>query len=305
MIKKSLLIFAFALLLHIIIRDFVRPDIEITQVPWQANQQIGQRFLYSTQNIEDLVVGSSMSFHLDFSGTRDSITNISFTGESAHKGLQLILERGKMCGIYPQRVYIEMNTLSTYKQSVFDDIIYNPFLKLPRKYIPSLRDGKQPLPWVATIMEKNITPLIIPNKLSLLENYLMWTSNENEQDNKTAKGDIVPNERLKDSDIPMEDELNIEKMLVNNINKLIEKGCEPIFYELPIREQYKASKRHKTLRAIIERNYPATEYSYIGYPIDSNFQTHDGFHLTAKDSPRYSSYLRSMIDSLSCRREIK
>lgn len=290
--------FALALILHIVIRDVAKPNIEITQAPWQANQQIGQRYLYSPENAENILVGSSLTFHLDLAGTKDSITNLSFSGESAYKGIDLAVAKGKTSGVYPKKIFIEINTLDHYSRSTFDKIIYNPFLLYPRKFIPALRDGKQPLAWVATILQKHILHYFIPNRYTLFESYLKYEPNDREREE--AKKAFVPNERLNISKLSPQAKLGIENKLVKDINLLIENGCEPIFFEMPVSDKHRLTKKYETIRAIIERNYPAKRYSYIGYSLDSNYQTYDGLHLSASDNPRYSAYLRASIDSISC-----
>lgn len=302
MIKKSFIVFAIALLLHIVIRDIAKPEIEITQMPWQANQQIGQRFLYSTDTIDNIFTGSSISFHLDFDGTIEEITNIAFTGESAQKGVNLVATKGKITGLYPKKIYIEMNTLgklSNMRASVFDDIIYNPFLFYPRQYVHSLRDGKQPLPWVATLAEKYVTPHIIPHQYKLFEDHLKYVETEEE---KRAKIEVVknfvPNKRFNKTTLSQEEKDEIEHKFTTNLNHLIEHGCTPFFVEAPVSDKYRNSQEYVTIREIIERNY--SQYMYIHYPSDSNFMTYDGLHLTQTDRPRYSAYLRSIMDSITC-----
>lgn len=304
MIKRSLFIFATALLLHIIIRDVVKPDVEVTQMPWQANQQIGQRYLYSKDTIQNIFTGSSMSFHLDFNGTKESITNIALTGESAQKGIKLVATKGKITGIYPKRIYIEMNTLSNMNPSVFDDIIYNPFLFYPRQYVSALRDGKQPLPWIATLAEKHMTPYIIPHRYEFLEKHIRYETTEEEENEKLKTIiNFVPNERFNKTTLSQNQRITIENELTKNLSQLIENGCTPYFVEMPASDKYRYSQEYTTIREIIEKNYP--KYAYIHYPSDSNFQTYDGLHLTATDSPRYSAYLRSVMDSITCAEKVK
>lgn len=297
MIKKSLAVFALVLLLHILIRDVIKPDIEITQAPWQANQQIGQRYLYSTDTIDNIIVGSSLTYHLNFEGTKEQITNISFSGESAHKGIGLTIARGKLQGLYPKRIYIEINTLDNYAISTFDETIYNPFLFFPRKYVPALRDGKQPFPWIATLSEKYVTPHIIPHQYKMFKEYLKYEEATTIEEKKT---DFVPNERLNIITLAKDVELTMEDKLTNNLTTLIENGCEPIFLEMPVADKHRNSAKYATIRDVIERNFPASDFIHIQYPSDSNFQTYDGLHLTSMDSPRYSAYLRSVMDSISC-----
>lgn len=298
MIKKSLIVFVVVLLLHIIIRDVLKPEIEITQVPWQANQQIGQRYLYSSENIQNIIVGSSLTYHLNLRETKEPVTNLSFTGESAHKGIDLTVARGKLQNVYPKRIYIEINTLDNYEKSIFDETIYNPFLFYPRKYVSALRDGKQPLPWLATLSEKYVTPHIIPHRYELFEDYLKYE--ESTSTKEVEKVDFVPNERLNIVELANNKELFMEQKLLKNLNTLIENGCEPIFIEMPVADKHRKSAKYSSIRATLERNYPVSSYIYISYPSDSNFQTYDGLHLTAIDNPRYSAYLRSVMDSISC-----
>lgn len=298
MIKKSFIAFAIILLLHIVVRDVLKPNVEITQVPWQANQQIGQRYLYDPNNSNNVVVGSSMSFHLDFAGTTDSIINLALTGESPHRGLELVIARGKMWGNYPKNIFIEVNTLDNYGTSIFNETIYNPFLIYPRKYIPSLRDGKQPLPWMATIAEKSIIPYIIPNKLTAFENYLRI---DTPLENKSTKEDFAPNEIMKAIDLSEKQKSEMEKHFTSLVNTLLAKRCNITFYETPVNEKNRTSKKYAAIREMIERNYPADQYPYIRNPLKLNFQTYDGIHISAKDNPKYSAYLRAAIDSLSCK----
>lgn len=302
MIKKSFIFFFIFLVLHIVVRDVLLPDVTLGQAPWQMNQFRAQEYLYSTEDIENVLTGSSISFHFDTSMAQDSIYNAAFTGESSHKGVSMIGARGKLFGLYPQVVLVELNTLDNYAKSTFEETLYNPFLFYPRKYIPSLRDGRQPLVFFAVLLEKYVTPHVIPHRYTLLEDILSPDRKEDVMD-KEQKEVPVAHERLKALDISPKDKKNIEQRLNSELSALIENGCIPIFFETSVGENQRLSPKYQSLRDIVKNNYPPSDFLFVENPIDSAFQTYDGYHLTGQDNKRYARYLFSKVDSLIASRK--
>lgn len=297
MIKKTLLIFVLLLILHIIVREKIKPEVTLSQSTSQINIIKGQTFLYDTTDVKYVLLGSSMSYHLQLNNSQKHIYNLALTGLSANPGIRLIEHRKDLINKKPNYVIIETNTLTYHlTDSYLDEAIFNPLLYNLRTYFPSLRDGKQPLPWLSVQLEKQVIPHLIPNKLTLFEDRLKLTPTYAKTSLKQE--DILPNEGFKKQKKTEADKKHIENEITKNIKKIIDLNGIPIFFELPVNDENKNSETYKITRDLLNKEFIDKGYAYITYPADSNYQTYDGLHLTGTDVERYSRYLCTQIDSI-------
>jgi hypothetical protein len=145
MIKTSLLtVFGLLICYEMVIRS---TDVwwTIGQNQWQANVIRANKFIYSDSQIDNVMVGSSISSKLGVKISRDSLPagfyNLSFDGLSSMDGL-LILQK---LNYSPQRIFIESNMLMRGEDKNFQATLFSPILFSMKKFGKSLRENNQPV----------------------------------------------------------------------------------------------------------------------------------------------------------------
>lgn len=282
MIKKTFFCFVILVVLYSVFRVAIRSDIDVSQAPWQSNQVAAQNYLYAENIIaENIIVGTSLSSRLVGDSLQECL-NFGFGGESPYQGLALIIKKG----IYPKRVFIETNLLSKTEETKFNDLLYDPILMSARKYLPILRDGKQPLPLFENFVESKIMYNIIPSKFSILEETeaeILARPNNNPYLSFTIGGQI-DGKVIIDKVTPYIDSLKAHKVSI-------------IFFEMPTDN----SCSNETIIGIwnvLQTNFPAQEYTYIPKAGCDEYKASDGIHLGESEALKYTLYLRYQIDSL-------
>jgi len=285
MIKKAIYVFLALFLINILVRDVFKPNIILSQAQWQDNQIKAQSYLYSDSvRFDNIIVGSSMAKSLIADSLNDlSFCNLYFAGESPKEGLDLILKKG----IFPQRVFIEVNRILKIDDSGFFDILYNPVLYPLREEVPVLRDGKQPLPLLTTLVETNITTKLIPERFSFF-------SNEHSRKNNFVLG-ADPDSAMAEQN---EKQLKAIGVLEEYIRLLEEQKVTIIFFEMPSDIVNCKSDEIPDYRKVINRLYSPDKYLYMPNPECGLFKTNDGMHLIGDDIIRYTHYFKTQADSL-------
>ena len=90
------------------------------------------------------------------------------------------------------------------------------------------------------------------------------------------------------------------KLLNQQINKLRsyvtyfrDQGVKIVFYEMPIDEKLKETKRYLNIKRAFQKEFPSTEYNYILTPQSFVFKSKDGIHLTGSGIKSYSSFFKN------------
>ncbi|MDR2955169.1 MAG: hypothetical protein LBV43_08820 [Prevotella sp.] len=288
MIKKTFLLLAIMFSVNFLIRDILKPDIILYQDMWHQNYIRAQSYIYSnTDSVENIIVGSSLSMpgRIINDSLKDlNFLNIALPGEDPKDGLELIIKKN----VFPKRLFVELNVILKFDDTGFANVVYNPVLYPLRRKIPTLRDGKQPMPLVAAMFHEYITQPLIPEKFA-------WNSNRNKEDNKTKLEikDKIPDKK---SETIEDKQKKAFERFKNDINFLVEKGVTIIFFEMPYdrcREGVIPLFTDWTLEA-----FPPDKYIYIPSPKCGSFKSTDGVHLEGIETERYSHYFRTQVDSL-------
>lgn len=287
MIKKSIYVCLVLFFINVLVRDVYKPHIILSQSQWQDNQIKAQNYLYTdTIEFENIIVGSSMSKGI-IPDSLDCLNfcNLAFAGESPREGLELIIKKG----IFPKNIFIEINKILKPEDSDFANVLYNPILYPLRKEIPTLRDGKQPLPLLVALAEANIMNRLIPERLSFFHNIRV----DQEQNN------YVRNIKTR---ILSEEEKRIQMKAFSTLQQYIqilkENNVTIIFFEMPSDIVDCNSDLPPDYKDAICKNYPPDKYLYMPNPECNLYKTGDGVHLMREDMIRYTSYFKTQADSL-------
>jgi len=294
MIKKTILFFLIILIAYTIIVMALKPKMQVSQHQWEDNVITAQNYLYNNNNFENVIIGSSLACRI-ITDSLQKFYNLSFNGQSIFDGLEVLSYKDKL----PKNLFIEMNVVLKQENKNFTSSLSNPFLFNLRKYVPSLRDGKQPLGVLgvpATYLTKSI---LEPVKSSFI-------SGKNTFDNE-SKHDALFQHLIKrkielysvsPSKISIE---NSFKNLKSYIELFEQKGVSIIFFEMPVNNSINHLPATDIIRETFYKNFPFDKYHYIIQPDCKEYKTTDGIHLNQEESIKYTNYFKNKIACRYCK----
>lgn len=296
MIKKTLIIFLILFGAHTVIVSYIaNPDRYISEHQWQDNQIKTQKYLFTDlDSVDAIIVGSSLSERIHMN-MLPHFYNLGLLGLGPIDGMSVVKAKGK----YPQYVFVEINHIDRQISDELKNSIENPLMTPLRHHLISLRDGKQPMGFIAIPYGQKATAYGV---------YLM----------QTALTSISPKHQLADTTNTSVD--MVDKMLAQSIeyqNKIpdnldiqigllkeyvdimSQNGSTVIFFEMPIQPQLCGLPRSVAIRNKVYKAFPENEYKYINVPECGDYTTTDGEHLDFSSAQKYTEYLVNQIKSLN------
>ena len=271
MIRKSLLCFVILFGLHCLL-VFRCPASGTATHRWQSNVIKTQQFLYAP-DIDTAMVGTSLSAKI-ISDSIPSVHSLSFSGCSVEDGLRIISKKEHL----PRLVLVETNLfLREGSPNLFASQTNRMLLKI-RKQIPSLREQYQ--------------------SVCLLFSFLKSARGEETSSTEVVDSllrDKVIERRIKE-DTPM-DETAIQNRLQTLrplMQELEGKGVRFVFFEMPVNERLRHTKRFEQTRAILQKEFPQSRYVYL--PADTaTYMTTDGLHLNQAEQRAFSHHFKEVL----------
>jgi hypothetical protein len=284
MIKKTFLV-TFILLLAYAAFIKWKPNMQASQHQWQDNIIKAQTFVYEKSDTNrNVIVGSSLSCRI----IMDSLvgyTNLSLAGQSIFDGLNIVSHREKT----PQKIFIETNIVLRGLDEDFNNSVFNPFFFPIRKYVPSLRDGRQPIA-LAGIRATNIVSRVI-SKIKPTKNVAVNSNANQNSDELFTK--LLDDEVVYYSKLPKPEKLKqVFDLLKTEVEKLEKKGVKIVFFEMPIHKKLCNLPLANIVRENFQQYFPASRYSYMPTPDCSPYKTTDGIHFSKEDAVRYTVYFK-------------
>lgn len=263
----------------------------------QDNLIKAQKFIYSnTKDQKIIIVGSSLSANLTMQKL-PNITNLAYSGCSIFDGLYMIKHSQKN----PDVVLIETNFLQRAGDKQFQESIYSPVNYFSRKYIPILREEKQPL--------TNLGKFLLYSILKPLHAGLNNSEESAKKNNKSYSSensmlekllpDIIKKNSIPFSENILEDRITELSSYVRYLKKL---NTKVIFFEIPVNYHLTNSKQQVAIREAFLTAFPKETNLYINLP-DTSFITTDGWHLNEHEAPLYTSYFKEKADILIQRKD--
>lgn len=288
MIKKSLIYFVVLFGIYNLILLFWSPKHISSQGFWQDNQIVAQDYLYTHDydSVENIIVGSSMSFRLATDSLKD-FHNLAILGGNYTKGLHLIQKKG----VYPKRVFIEINfpTVISDGDPLFD-VLYNPVLYPLRSVFPAMRDGKQPMLSVSSNLEYLAVEKVIDEK-----DRDKYTAIFQRLVEPTPGVGIFSGFTEEISSSNMDE---IVKELDEAIADLRRHGTEVVFFEMPVYKTLYHSPFVGSIRKAFNERFPADKYIHFPSPGYDEYQTLDGLHLSKQEALVFTRQFGARVDSL-------
>lgn len=298
MIKKALLSFFIIFITYTIITTYVVDRHKfVSEHQWQDNQIKAQEYLYSnTDSVENIIVGSSLADRL-IVGYLPSIYNLSMGGLGIFDGLQTISRKG----IYPQTVFIEMNKLDRKASIDFTTSLNNPIMTFLRKYFIPIRDGKQPMGFIAIPYGEKITAYglyVVQTAVHTVAGKIV-----NRKEETTEKVDMVakilPRLLEEESHIPNASDLEKDAQNLKHYVDILEKNnVKVVFFEMPIQHELCGLNKPMAIRNQFYKTFPRDKYQYIDMPDCSDYVTTDGLHLDKESAEKYTFFFKDQMDKL-------
>jgi hypothetical protein len=284
MIKKTFLVTIILLLAYAAFIKW-KPNMLASQHQWQDNIIKAQSFVYEkTDTNRNVIVGSSLSCRI----IMDSLvgyTNLSLAGQSIFDGLNIVDHKEKM----PQKIFIETNVVMRGLDEGFNNSLFNPFFFQVRKYVPSLRDGRQPIA-VAGIRATNIISRII-SKVKPTKTVAVNGASNQESDELFNK--LLNDEIAYYSKLPRPEKLKqVFDLLKIEVDKMEKRGVKIVFFEMPVNKSLCNLPLANSIRKNFEQYFPASKYSYMPMPDCSPYKTTDGIHFSKEDAVRYTIHFK-------------
>ncbi len=294
MIKKTLVTFLILFCAYTFIVTYVvDPNRVVSEHQWQDNQIKTQRYLFSdNDSISAIIVGSSLSERLHMN-MLPHFYNLGLLGLGAIDGLATIKAKGN----YPKYIFIETNHIDRPLNDELKNSIENPLMTPLRRHFISLRDGKQPLGFIAIPYAQKATAYgiyLLQFTLSKI------TSKQTEQGSEISVNifDKMLTQSIEQQNkIPLnlDTEINILKKYVEDASR---QGSTIIFFEMPIQQQLCGLPRPMSIRKEIYKHFLRNQYRYIDIPDCAEYRTTDGEHLDYISAKKYTEYLKKQIESL-------
>jgi hypothetical protein len=284
MIRKTLVASVFLLTVFCISAQWLIPTVQVSQHQWQENLIKAQNFIYtSSDTSQRVIIGSSLAHRIDI----DGYYNLSFSGLSIFDGLRIISHVPHP----PRKVFIETNMILRREDEQFTGQLINPLLYQLKKYVPALRDGKQPVSLVVDgcyqVLKqlknkgKVVAPEAVPINLGLFKSMLGYQINAY-------------------SKTPGSNELTYAiTQLKQFVGALEAKGVEVVFFEMPVNEKLCKLPVSECVRRVFYENFSPTKYAYIVQPGCADYHTTDGVHLSPIEAVRYETYFKSAVMSMN------
>jgi len=284
--RSALLLLAYALFVA-----WVRPALYMPLLSVAVqNRIVAERYLARTTVPEVVLVGSSMSRHLDtdgtFAPTLPEVYNLAFFGGSPLTGNALILKRKTL----PRIVVIEVNNLRQPLNAAFvDEVAGHPGAWL-RGVCPALRVEYQPLLVLkhgARILGNTVSgrPLLPP-----IADTEPPTPRLDEGVVRTLHDDALSTEA---------DRAQVKRsldLLAAQVAELERRGVCVLLLYLPTDPRVEASDFRRFVREAVFERFPKSRWPWSDMPSDGSLRTSDGVHLTGRSAAIAAVAIRKWVE---------
>lgn len=288
MVKKSFIVAVLLFIFYSIFVAVVIPGRSASQHQWQDNIIKAQKFIYNdTAYYNAVVIGSSLSCRLVMDSLPQTY-NLSFGGQSIYDGLNILSHMDKL----PGNIFIEMNFALRNESRDFTAALNSPLLYYPKKLFLSLREDKQPLVLLGTLLNNKFESFVLPRLKPLPHTTEKKASGTNQEMFTTML-------QLQVADYSMlRDEAYINDCfdrLGKSVSRLEKRGVNIVFFEMPVNKELNNLPKATSIRSRFYQQFPVTKYSYIPIPAGMEYKTTDGLHLSKEEALAYTLHLRSKM----------
>jgi hypothetical protein len=285
MVRKALMVAGVVFVLYTIFISQIKPHWSIVQHYWQLNEIKAEGYLYNTQQVHTVIVGSSLSSRLMLN--QPGVYNLSLGGLSALDGLAIVTKHPSSL----RTVLVEINIIDREADNNFIADLTNPMLVPAKRTLPSLRSDKQPLAVLSQQLEMRLEPifhqpaspepLIIDTKETLYDK--LWQERANDYA-------IAPTTAL------LKQQLDRLKRETTSLKR---QGIQVVFYETPVDRRLCNYPKARAIRLAFKRYFPPANYHYVATADCAAYQTRDGVHLTLESAIKYTQFLQKQLKEIN------
>lgn len=293
MIKKTLITFLLIFTAYTIIVTYADPNHIISEHQWQDNQIKVQDYLYSdNDSLNAVIVGSSLTERIPMHLMPNSF-NLGLQGLGPVDGLYTMANKG----VYPKYVFLEINHIERVLNQELKSTIDNPLMNPLRQHLMPLRDGKQPMGYIAIPYGQKVVAYGIYLSQTVLHKIAPKTEqSENGAANihdEILSGVVKFHQRVPSN---LDEQSAIIKSYIDDMS---EKGVKFVFYEVPGETKVTQLPGPVAIREQMYKAFPRNKYTYIDLPDCSGYSTTDGEHLDKPSALKYAEFLREEINKLN------
>lgn len=294
MIKKTLATFLIIFVAYTVtVTYIVDPNRIVSEHQWQDNQIKVQSYLFSnTDSLDAVIVGSSLSERIPLH-RMPNFFNLGLQGLGPIDGLFTIAYKG----VYPKYILLEINHIERELNKELTSSIDNPLMTPLRNHIVSLRDGKQPMGFIALPYGQKAVAYSIYLSQTALHKIAPKRNISNNGaaniHNKVLSGVIKFHQEIPSN---LDKQTSIIQSYLNDMSK---KGVKFIFFEVPGETQVTKLDGPVSIRKEMYKMFPRDKYLYIDLPDCKSYTTTDGEHLDRSSAIKYSEFLKQEIDKLN------
>ena len=279
-IFKSLITFLLLSSIYTLWILFFNPSVTTFQNQWVENYATAQEYIYNNNDkkYNIVIVGSSMANRLIEKKLDDEIYNLSFAGSGVITCLNILIKSDKI----PKKVLIESNIIERRIDKEMIDRLFTPIVWKIKKYIPLLQEKYKPI--------------------NIFLSYIFEVLGKTKKDTYRPKPNNEIFEKLLinniDSNSVSKNFLNNEE--INELKKLIKylqaRGVQIIFFRMPVDQ--KVANTHSYSERAIFLNKQFNGLLFMPMPVDQNYETSDGIHLTYQGAQKFSTTLNKWIKNI-------
>ncbi|MEP0265533.1 hypothetical protein [Dokdonia sp.] len=293
MIKKTILTSIVLFSIWSIIL-YAYPNLSVSQHQWQDNYIRAEKYLYASDEIENVIIGSSLSTRI-IMDSLPTFYNLSFGGQSTFDGLKVITTKANS----PNNVFIEINVLYKEENKTFTRSLTSQVPYMTKKKFLAFRSDKQPL---AIFGDRIIQPFASRVHRLIRKGYYK-TFDNSISFNKSSDSSLF--EKMKALQVERNTQLlSNEKitLLIDNlrfaVRNLEKKNINVIFFEMPVNIEIHNLSKPNQIRSLIQKSFP--NHIFIAAPRDlEKYKTSDGIHLPRDEAALYTDYLKKEIKTIN------
>jgi hypothetical protein len=293
MIKKSFTICLILCAGYAIIISYIHPAWSTSQHQWQSNKIKAEEFLYKSNKIDSVIIGSSLSTKIAIDELPDGFYNLSFAGQSIYDGLEIIKNSKNTV----KRIFIETNMLFRGKNKEFLSTIFNPVLFYSKAKIPILRSENQPIGVIGNCRYVSELFWIISKDIKAVEKRLLPQSQSGFVSSGNRIDFTIDLLKKQNSSLPNEnDVMQTVKLLSEYIAAIEKRDIQVAFFEMPIDQCLCGLEGPVAVRRIIKTYF--RNHLFIPQPVCAEYSTTDGLHLVKESASAYTRYFSRYITSV-------
>jgi len=252
------------------------PSITQSQNQFTGNVMEAERFIYGSDPLRALVVGSSMVESVDLL-TGGKLQVLGMNGMSAREGLGVLVRSGRL----PQLVAVELNGLIAPSNDAFLKQLFNPVMLPLRRQVLALRTEYQP----ASVI------------MSLAKNAFGRGASRSEATTHLGSVADIRIEQLRELYKTPPDMGRLRANLVSvrdSVSLLEDRGVDVMYFEYPVPHGLSKTPFHEARRAASVEILGKKAASAFCFDEES-FRTRDGIHLDPEGQQAVANRLAQML----------